>query len=109
MADYNGKQIYYHTGGADGFVTNTCFVPEENLGISILTNNDNQDFFEALRYQVLDAYLGVKYVNRSEQFYKFFRPRFDATVANVKAMQERVKGGKPVMELKSYTGNYNNE
>ena len=43
-------------------VSNVCFVPEENLGIAILTNNDNQSFFEALRYQILDSYLGVPYV-----------------------------------------------
>ncbi len=66
-ADYNGKQIYWHTGGAAGMVSNVCFVPEENLGIAILTNNDNQIFFECLRYQILDAYLGVAYVNRSLQ------------------------------------------
>lgn len=109
QGDYNGRQIYEHTGGADGFVTNVCFVPEENLGISILTNNDNQGFFEALRYQVLDAYLGVKYVNRSEQLYKFYKPGFDTIVAKVKAMRARVKGAKPVSELKNYAGNYSNE
>ena len=109
QGDYNGRQIYEHTGGADGFVTNVCFVPEENLGISILTNNDNQGFFEALRYQVLDAYLGVKYVDRSDEFYKFFKPDFDTLVLKVKAMQSRVKGGKPALDLKNYTGNYKNE
>ena len=109
QGDYNGRQEYEHTGGADGFVTNVCFVPEENLGISILTNNDNQDFFEALRYQILDAYLGVKYVNRSDQFYQFFKPEFDTNVKNVKALQARVKGGKPPQELKTYVGKYNNE
>ncbi|MFT3844126.1 MAG: serine hydrolase [Lacibacter sp.] len=81
MTDYNGRQVYWHTGGAFGFVTNVCFVPEENLGITILTNNDNQSFFEALRYQVLDAYLGVKYVNRSDfllQFQQQGRKKEDA-------------------------------
>lgn len=43
-ADYNGKQMYWHTGGASGMVSNVCFVPEEKLGIAILTNNDNQNF-----------------------------------------------------------------
>ncbi len=71
MTDYNGRQVYWHTGGAFGFVTNVCFVPEENLGITILTNNDNQSFFEALRYQILDAYLGVPYTNRSEFLKQF--------------------------------------
>ena len=44
-ADYNGRAIYWHTGGAGGMVSNVCFVPEERLGIAILTNNDNQSFF----------------------------------------------------------------
>lgn len=65
--DYNGRQIYWHTGGADGFVSGTCFVPEAGLGLVILTNQDNQAFFEALRYQLLDAYLGVPYIDRSRQ------------------------------------------
>ncbi|MBY0478479.1 MAG: serine hydrolase [Chitinophagaceae bacterium] len=71
MTDYNGRQVYWHTGGAFGFVTNVCFVPEEKLGITILTNNDNQNFFEALRYQILDAYLGVKYTDRSAFMQQF--------------------------------------
>lgn len=64
MSDYNGRQVYHHTGGANGFVSSTCFVPEEKLGIVILTNQDNQSLFELLRYQILDAYLGVSYRNR---------------------------------------------
>jgi CubicO group peptidase (beta-lactamase class C family) len=109
QGDYNGMQVYEHTGGADGFVTNVCFVPEDKLGISILTNNDNQGFFEALRYQILDAYLGVNYVNRSEQFYQFFKPDFDSTVAKVKALQARKKAAKPAMDLTSFTGTYTND
>ena len=70
---HGGHLTYEHTGGADGFVTNTCFVPDENLGISILTNNDNQEFFELLRYQILDAYLGLPYRNYSSlSFARFY-------------------------------------
>ena len=58
ISDYGGKLTYEHTGGADGFVTNTCFVPEENLGIAIFTNNDNQEFFELLRYQIFGCLPG---------------------------------------------------
>lgn len=109
MADYNGKQIYYHTGGADGFVTNTCFVPEENLGITILTNNDNQNFFEALRYQILDAYLGVNYVNRSKAALQSFTKEQEETVKSTQALQARVKGNSSALALDSYTGSYENE
>jgi CubicO group peptidase (beta-lactamase class C family) len=108
-ADYNGRQIYFHTGGADGFVTNTCFVPEENLGITILTNNDNQSFFEALRYQILDAYLGVAFRNRSEALLPAFRKELNESIKTTEALQARVKGQQPPLPLDAYTGTYENE
>jgi CubicO group peptidase (beta-lactamase class C family) len=109
MADYAGKQIYWHTGGAGGMVSNVCFVPEVKLGIAILTNNDNQSFFEDLRYQILDAYLGVPYVNRSQQDL----PRFlDETAENSKQRRDwnvRVEmHNKPPFPLTSYAGDYTN-
>lgn len=109
MADYNGRQIYFHTGGADGFVTNTCFVPEESLGITILTNNDNQNFFEALRYQVLDAYLGVDYVNRSKAMLPTFTKEQIEIVKTTEALQARVRGNTPALTLETYLGTYENE
>lgn len=108
-ADYNGKQIYWHTGGASGMVSNVCFVPEENLGIAILTNNDNQNFFEALRYQVLDAYLGVKYVNRSQQMLNNFTAADKQSIEEVKVLKARIKNVPPPIALSNYVGEYTNE
>lgn len=107
-ADYNGRAIYWHTGGAGGMVSNVCFVPEERLGIAILTNNDNQNFFEALRYQVLDAYLGVPYVNRSLQQLPGFRAELQDQLKTINAWKARVKGSKPQLPLTAYTGTYSN-
>ena len=107
-ADYNGKQIFWHTGGADGFVTNTCFVPEAKLAITILTNNDNQSFFEALRYQILDAYLGVPYIDRSKAVLKAFNKDQEETVKKTIDMQARVKRKLPALPLTAYSGQYQN-
>lgn len=108
-ADYNGRQIYWHTGGADGFVTNTCFVPEERLGITILTNNDNQSFFEALRYQLLDAYLGMPWKNRSQAALSRFLAGEKETNNEIKGYQARVKGKPAPLPLRAYAGTYENE
>lgn len=108
-ADYNGKQIYWHTGGAGGMVSNVCFVPEERLGIAILTNNDNQNFFEALRYQILDAYLGVPYVNRSLQQLGGFKKELAQQVREIEGWRQRVKGAKPALPPPAYAGVYHNE
>ena len=107
--DYNGKQVYWHTGGAFGHVTNVCFVPEENLGITILTNNDNQSFFEALRYQILDAYLNVAYTDRSKFQWGFYAQNKKDVDVQLSALQSRVeKKNQPVIKLEDFTGDYFN-
>jgi len=109
VKDYYGKQLYEHTGGADGFVTNVCFVPEEKLGITILTNNDNQEFFELLRHQILDAYLGVPYINRSKTVLGRFNQERKKNLDSINALKARVKGNKPAFPLQNYTGTYSNQ
>jgi CubicO group peptidase (beta-lactamase class C family) len=109
MTDYAGRQVYWHTGGAFGQVTNVCFVPEENLGITILTNNDNQSFFEALRYQILDAFLGVAYTDRSKYQWGFFAQGKKATEDELAALKTRVdKKETPELKLEDYTGDFYN-
>jgi len=66
LEEYAGRKIVQHTGGVNGFVTSVCLVPEEKLGIVVLTNTDANNFFEALRYEIMDAYLGLPYRNYSD-------------------------------------------
>jgi len=109
MTDYGGKQVFWHTGGAFGYVTNVCFMPEYKLGITILSNNDNQNFFEALRYQILDAYLYQLYIDRSKYFYDFYKEdkkRIDGELAALKARVD--KKNTPEFNLEEYTGDYYN-
>lgn len=109
MTDYAGRQVYWHTGGAFGHVTNVCFVPEEKLGITILTNNDNQNFFDALRYQILDAYLNVPYTDRSKYQWSFFEQGRNQTIDELAGMKARIdKKNKPEIKLEDYTGDYAN-
>lgn len=108
MCDYNGRAIYWHTGGAGGMVSNVCFVPEERLGIAILTNNDNQNFFEALRYQILDAYLNVPFVNRSLQQLGGFKKDMQNQIKEIESWRNKITGNKPALPLSAYLGIYAN-
>ncbi|HET6989913.1 MAG TPA: serine hydrolase, partial [Bacteroidia bacterium] len=70
-SDYSGKQLFYHDGGADGFLSTVCFVPELNLGITVLVNSDNCSLMDDLRKQVIDAYMNLPYKNYAQisEFY----------------------------------------
>lgn len=107
--DYYGKQVFSHTGGANGYVTNTCFIPEINLGISILTNNDNQNFFELLRMQIIDAYLNIPFKNKSVDALPAHITENQEMVNKIFALQQRAKANnKPTLSLTSYAGIYQN-
>lgn len=107
MTGYLGKQVFWHTGGAFGFVSNTCLVPEENLGVVILTNNDNQSFFEILRHQILDAYLGAPFVDKHTIAFKNFRNDENKKIAAINAYEKRVEQLlEPPLPLNTYTGKF---
>ncbi|MBD0260817.1 MAG: beta-lactamase family protein, partial [Cytophagales bacterium] len=73
LQDYDGRQVITHTGGVNGFVTLTAVVPEERLGIVVLTNTDANAFYQALYYQLLDAYLERPYRDYHRVFYGQYR------------------------------------
>jgi len=108
VSDYNGHQTYWHTGGAAGMVSILTFIPDERLGLAILTNQDNQDFFVLLRHQILDAYLGVPYKNRSAAALPNFNRVMKDTLATINGWKARVKGAKPPLPLAAYCGHYTN-
>jgi CubicO group peptidase (beta-lactamase class C family) len=105
-ADDAGKQVFWHTGGAFGFVSNVCFVPELNFGISILTNMDNQSFFELLRHQILNAYLGKPYENLSKNAVAGHQKTKIENIAKLKAFQARVGKEEAELALSTYAGTY---
>lgn len=107
--DYNGRQVFFHTGGASGMVSVLTFVPEERLAIAVLSNNDYQEFFIALRNQLLDAYLGVPYVNRSKQMFAGAAAEMQDTLKTIEGWrQQAAKGLAPALPLASYAGRYTN-
>ena len=56
LMDYRGRKVVSHSGASDGMFSRVALVPEENLGMVILTNSAT-GIGMALMYQILDAYL----------------------------------------------------
>ena len=108
VQDYSGRQVYWHTGGAAGMLSVVCFVPEEKLGFAVLSSNDNQNLFSILRSQILDAYLGVPYRNRSKQALNGFNADMKKSLKEIDDWKARVKGTAPALPLQAYAGTYNN-
>jgi CubicO group peptidase (beta-lactamase class C family) len=59
LSDANGHFQVMHTGGLAGIVTQVTMIPELNLGIIVLTNQQSGAAFSAISNSIKDGYFGL--------------------------------------------------
>jgi hypothetical protein len=107
LRDYKGRKLVGHTGGVAGYVTRVLLVPEENLGIVILTNAEEDFAFESIALHILDSYFG----GATQDYIAAFKAVEDkqqkeAEETMQKAQQSRAAGSKPSLPLEKYAGDF---
>lgn len=106
LRDYQGHFFAGHTGGYDGMISAVSMLPDEKLGVVVLTNG-MQSPIMAVTYQTLDAFLGVNTnKNWSEDLLEKYikRAKKDTRIADRKA--SRIEGTHPSLPMENYTGTY---
>jgi CubicO group peptidase (beta-lactamase class C family) len=110
LQEYSGRKIVAHTGGVNGFVTSVTLLPEEKLGIIVLTNTDANNFYESLKNEIMDAYLGLPYRNYSKANLTAYKINQQKEAKWLSEKQEAVADNTPTtLPLASYAGNYEHE
>ncbi len=107
MSDYLGRKIVGHGGGYDGMYSQVLMVPEENLGIVVLTNSMT-GISPVISYQILETYLtGTPTADRSEKALESFwnsRQQFEQRI--IDATTPAVADTNPSHPLVDYTGTF---
>jgi CubicO group peptidase (beta-lactamase class C family) len=108
LREYHGRTLVGHTGGVAGFVSRVMLVPEENLGVVVLTNAEEGGAFDSILFHVLDYYFNLPptdwiaaYKAVDDQEAK------DAAETMKKAEGARAADSKPSLALEKYAGVYN--
>ena len=60
IQDMKGMLQVSHTGGLDGIVTQVIMLPELNLGIIVLTNQQSSAAFVSISNTIKDSYMGIQ-------------------------------------------------
>lgn len=107
LEDYRGRKLVGHSGGVAGFVSHVEIIPEENLGVIILTNAEEDEAYDSILYHILDSYLG----GGTQDYIAAFkavedRQRQEAAETVKKAQQARATDSKPSLPLEKYAGDY---
>lgn len=107
LRDYHGRKLVYHTGGLTGQVSKTLLVPEEKLGIVVLTNQESSGAFESIIYHLLDYYLQLPNNDWIAAFKEARDIREKEAAETVNKMKLlRVASSHPSLELPQYAGDY---
>jgi CubicO group peptidase (beta-lactamase class C family) len=107
LRDYKGRKIVNHGGALTGMVSMTFLVPQERLGIVVLTNQEESGAMSAIVYHVLDHYFGLPatdWISATKQAGDTRLKR--AREAEQKLDQERAKDSRPSLALDKYAGGY---
>jgi len=67
VEDVNGHLQVSHSGALDGVFTLTLMIPEINLGIIVLTNQQSGSSFTAIANTIKDRYLGISNADHVER------------------------------------------
>ena len=107
LRDYHGRKLVGHTGGVAGFVSRVMLVPEESLGVVVLTNAEEGGAFDSILYHVLDHYFNLPPTDWIAAFKvaKDTREK-DAAEMMKKAEGARAANSKPSLPLEKYAGVY---
>jgi CubicO group peptidase (beta-lactamase class C family) len=107
LRDYKGRKIVSHGGALTGMLTTIYMVPQENLGIVVLTNQEESGLMSAVVWHIVDHYLdqpasdwiaihkqaGAERMQRAKQ-------------AEQKQEQARARDSKPSLPLSGYAGTW---
>lgn len=110
VSDYEGHKLVYHGGGHEGMNSRTVLVPEENLGIVILTNSMSSIMTPLANYTI-DQFLEVEQSRDWSQEYldKAAEAKKAAAEEAAKKPKEKKRKSKPARELSAYTGTYHSQ
>lgn len=107
LSDYRGHRLVWHTGGWPGMVSRLTLVPEQKLGVVVLTNQEVGAAFNAVTLQVLDAFLQLPATDWTAAYAKAAeKADAEADTSWKHHEQARAKRSAPSLPLSGYTASY---
>jgi CubicO group peptidase (beta-lactamase class C family) len=107
LSDYLGHRLVWHTGGWPGQVSRLTLLPEQSIGVVVLTSAESGAAFNAITYEALDMMLG----NTGHDWLKGYAAAVAKSQSNAddswsKHLASRDANSTPSLALDTYAGTY---
>ena len=105
VGQYRGHRLAEHGGGIDGFQTECMLLPDDGIGVAVMTNTSSSVMAPVVAYRVLDELLGLEPFD----WFAEFKARYDALLAGIREVRGArrvVPGAALPRPLDAYAGQY---
>jgi CubicO group peptidase (beta-lactamase class C family) len=102
---YRDHRLVEHGGGIDGFQTECMLLPDDGIGVAVMTNTSSSVMTPVVAYRVLDELLGLEPLD----WFSSFKTRYDAATTGIRearGARRVVPGAPPPRPLNAYAGEY---
>jgi CubicO group peptidase (beta-lactamase class C family) len=102
---YRDRRLLEHSGGIDGFQTECMLLPDDGIGVAVMTNTSSSVMAPVVAYRLLDELLGLEPLD----WFSSFKDRFDTLQAGMREARgaRRVVPDAPRSRpLHAYVGEY---
>ena len=107
LTEYRGVKIVSHTGGLMGFVSRVTLVPDLDLGVVVLTNQQSGGAFQSMTYRILDHFMNAPATDWVAAFKKSEEMGLArAAEAEKRLASTRAADSQPSLPLARYAGRY---
>jgi CubicO group peptidase (beta-lactamase class C family) len=107
ITSYRGHKMVHHGGNIDGFSALVAFLPQEKIGVVILTNMNGSPMPALLSYNIFDRLLGLDPVDWTARLKDDERKGKEAAdAAKEKGFTTKRPNTHPSHDLKEYAGDY---
>lgn len=107
---YRGHTKAAHGGNIDGFSSLVSFLPEDGIGVVVLTNKNSSTIPQDITFTVVDRLLGLEALPWSKRYKQDDAvTKAGASVGKERAAADRLAGTTPSHPLADYTGAYEHD
>ncbi|MCA1705482.1 MAG: serine hydrolase, partial [Actinobacteria bacterium] len=105
IGNYRGRKLVHHGGNIDGFSSLVAMLPEDRIGVVILTNRYSSFIPWAVALRAFDELLELEPLPWGKRFFEH-QEIGESGGEEAKARAHPVPGTKPSHPLKAYTGTF---
>lgn len=106
LSDFHGRLRVSHGGAYDGMISSVTMIPDEKLGVVVLSNGMNPPTGAVTNY-VLNEFLGLPEKDWSAEMLEQSKKRQSEDKRITDRINKKVNGTNPSLPIEKYAGNFN--